>query len=288
MQLCPPPDPHPRRPRLALPAGATDCHAHIFGPAERYPFADGRKYTPPEALLSTYLQVLETLGVVRAVIVQPSVYGTDNRSTLDAIAAAGDRFRGVAVVEPSVTEAELQSLHDGGVRGVRFNLHSGVGLSPTLLESMAERIGPLGWHLQVFCEIDALPALEPRLAALPVPVVIDHMGLIQGGTGVGHPGFQALLRLVRGGAWVKLSGAYRLSRQDVPYADVAEYARALAAAAPERCVWGTDWPHTSLWEKPMPNDGDLVDVLADWLPDEATRKAVLADNPARLYGFPPA
>jgi predicted TIM-barrel fold metal-dependent hydrolase len=285
MRPCPPPLPHPRKPLLTLPPGSCDCHAHVFGPPGRYPLAAKRGYTPPETPLEQYLRLLETLGVGRGVIVTPSAYGRDNAATLDALAGAGGRLRGVAVVDESAGEAELERLAAGGIRGVRFNLVSGGGVSLALLETMAARIAPLGWHVQLFVALDALPALEPRLKALPVPAVIDHMGHVQAGTGLMHPGFQALLRLVRHGSWVKLSAPYRLSRRYPDFPDVLPYVRALLAAGPERVVWGSDWPHVGMWEQPMPDDGDLVDLLETWMPDPEQRRRVLVDNPARLYGF---
>ena len=288
MEPCPPPDFHPRPPRVAYPPGATDCHAHIFGPAARYPLSARRGYTPPDCLLAEYRHMLATIGCTRAVLVQPSVYGTDNRAHLDALAEAGPAFRMVAVLEPDVPAAELKRLHAAGVRGVRFNLVSKGGGTAEGLARMAARIAALGWHVQVFATADTLARLEPELARLPVPVVIDHMGHVTTELGLAHAGFQALLRLLRGGnAWVKLSGAYRTSREPrAPFADVVPYARALIEAAPERCVWGSDWPHPSVYDRPVPNDGDLADLLADWAPDAALRRRILVDNPAALYGFP--
>lgn len=284
---CPPPDFNPRRPKLAFPPGATDCHAHVFGPADRYDYAPNRGYTPPDVLLEHYQHMLATLGVERAVLVQPSVYGTDNRAHLDALASAGPSFRMVAVVDDDVADGELERMAAAGVRGVRINAVNQGGLSLDILERMAARLNPLAWHIQLFVEVAKIAELEQRLAALPVPVVIDHMGHTTADKGLDHPGFQALLRLLRGGnTWVKLSGAYRLSREPrPPFSDIVPYARALIAAAPERCVWGTDWPHPMVNDRPMPNDGDLADLLADWEPADAQRRAILVDNPARLYGF---
>lgn len=287
MQPCPPPHPAPAPPeRFTPPAGSCDCHAHVFGPVERYPYAESRSYTPPDALPERYARLLETLGLARGVLVQPSVYGTDNRNVLDALAADPQRYRGVVVVGPELPEAELRRMHALGVRGVRFNVLSGGGLALDGLERMAARLAPLGWHLQLFVDLPALAELESRLAVLPVPVVVDHMGFVQAGMPLDDPGFLALLRLVEGGAWVKLSGAYRLTTQPLPYADVAPYARALVAANPERMIWGSDWPHPHYTAHPMPEDGALLDALADWTPDEPVRNAILAANPARLYDFP--
>jgi predicted TIM-barrel fold metal-dependent hydrolase len=227
----------------------------------------------------------EALGIQRMVIVQPSVYGTDNECSLDAAARFGlDRARVVAVVDDSFDEAALRAMHDRGTRGVRFNAVSGNGTPLDQLDTLARRIAPLGWHLQVYAEGHQLPDLAPRLAALPVPVVIDHMGGVRTADGVNGPGFQALLRLLDAPrTYVKLCG-YRISSAGPPFADVAPFARALLDASPDGCLWGTDWPHPSLSDW-MPEDGALFDLLGEWAPGAAERKRVLVDNPARLYGF---
>jgi predicted TIM-barrel fold metal-dependent hydrolase len=268
------------------PPGATDCHCHVFGPYARYPLSPGRSYTPPEASVAEYLRMLGTIGLSRTVMVQPSVYGTDNAVTLDAVEEIGlNRARAVVVVDEGAGEADLAAMAARGARGVRFNAVSGNGAPLEQLERLAERIAPFGWHVQLYTGPDALPELEPALRRLPVPVVVDHMGGVKAAAGgVEHPGFRSLLRLLEGGAWVKLSG-YR-SSAGPPYADVASMARALLSAAPDRCVWGTDWPHPSLHDPAeVPDDGALLDALGEWAPDEAARRAVLVDNPARLYGF---
>jgi predicted TIM-barrel fold metal-dependent hydrolase len=216
------------------------------------------------------------------VVVQASIHGTDNRCTLDAVAALGAGYRAVVVVDESFDTAALREMDRAGTRGVRFNLVSG-GAAAEQLDAVARRIAPLGWHVQMFADADALAVLAPRLAALPVPVVIDHIGGARAVHGAAAPGFQALLRLLDGGrAWVKLCG-YRASAGP-PYTDVTPLARALIAAAPERCVWGTDWPHPSL-QRDVPDDGELFDLLGEWAPDAATRQRILVDNPAALYGF---
>ena len=284
---CQGPDPDPRPPRFTVPPGACDCHAHILGPLTRYPFVEARAYTPPEALLESYRHMLATLGVTRAVIVQPSVYGTDQRATLAALEAGAGAYRGVAVVQPEVSGRELAALHEAGVRGLRIcplYKHAAVLAD---CPGLAARIAPLGWHLQIFLNVAQLHAEErDLLAALPVPFVFDHMGYMPVETGLDQPGFQWLLgRLSDGQAWVKLSGAYYLSDEpEPPYAKVAALAKALIAANPEHCVWGSNWPHPIL-TKAMPNDGALLDLLADWAPDPALRQAILVDNPAALYGF---
>lgn len=283
---CPGPRADTRRPSWRAPPGATDCHCHVFGPYERYPLSPGRSYTPPEASVTQYMAMLGTIGFDRTVIVQPSIYGTDNAVTLDAAEAIGlHRARAVLVVDDTASAAELAAMAERGARGVRFNAVSGNGSPLEQLEGLAERIAPLGWHVQLYTHASAMPELEPILRRLPVPVVVDHLGGVKAGTGgAEHPGFRSLLRLVEAGAWAKLCG-YRAS-SGPPYDDVAPMVRALLAAAPERCVWGTDWPHPSLHDPAeVPDDGELLDALGAWAPDEAARRAVLVDNPARLYGF---
>jgi 2-pyrone-4,6-dicarboxylate lactonase len=287
---CAGPDPKPRKPAFELPSGATDCHAHVFGPITRYPYFQKRIYTPPDAPPSAYWRMLGALGVERAVLVQPSVYGTDNRAMLDAMAGEKPRMRGVAVVEESITDAELERMHEIGVRGIRFNI---VDVKPEekgklpldVVRRLAERVKPLGWHLQFLMHVDEFPGLDKTFADFPVDIVIDHFGYMATAKGISHPGFQALLNLLRAGrCWVKFTGAYRISREDMPYSDVLPYAHALVAAAPGRIVWGTDWPHPK-HEKRMPNDGEMCDRILDWIPDEKQRRLALTENPARLYGF---
>jgi predicted TIM-barrel fold metal-dependent hydrolase len=274
------------RPSWRAPPGATDCHCHVFGPFDRYPLSPGRSYTPPEASVAAYLEMLDTIGLSRTVIVQPSIYGTENAVTLNAVEAIGlDRARAVVVVDENAGAAELEAMAARGARGVRFNAVSGNGVPMEQFERLVERIAPLGWHVQLYAHAAEMVELEPVLRRLPVPLVVDHMGGVKAAAGgVENPGFRALLRLLEGGAWAKLCG-YR-SSSGPPYADVAPMARALLSAAPERCVWGTDWPHPSLRDPlEVPDDGELLDTLGAWAPDDATRRAVLVDNPARLYGF---
>lgn len=283
---CPGPRAVTSRPSWRAPPNATDCHCHVFGPFERYPLSPGRSYTPPEASIAAYLEMLGTVGLSRTVIVQPSIYGTENAVTLDAVETIGlDRARAVVVVDDTAGTDELRAMAARGARGVRFNAVSGNGTPVEQLEGLAERIAPLGWHVQLYAHAAEMVELEPALRRLPVPVVVDHMGGVKAAEGgVDHPGFRALLRLLENGAWAKLCG-YR-SSSGTPYEDVVPMARAILAAAPDRCVWGTDWPHPSMHDpSEVPDDGVLLDALGTWAPDEATRRAVLADNPARLYGF---
>jgi len=282
---CLAPDPDPRPPKFAMPAHACDCHAHVLGPPDKYPYVSNRSYTPPTALLEDYQALHRVLGIERAVIVQPSVHGTDNAVTLEGIAGYGPNARGVAVVDSDVSERELQRLHDGGIRGVRLNLLFGGGVGLDALEPLAQRIASMGWHVQLLLDARDLVELAPRLGKVGVPLVVDHMGHMKTSHGMGHPGFQALLGLVREGVcWVKLSGNYRISSNGSPYSDAIPFARALIEAAPQHMVWGTDWPHPALSEF-MPNDGDLLDALDDYAPEADLKQAILVDNPATLYGF---
>ena len=283
--VCAAPNPDPGSPKVAVPPNAWDCHAHIFGPVEQYPLIAGRNYTPPPASIQAYQRMLSALGLDRAVIVQPSVYGTDNRCTYDAVAASGRKWRGIAVVRPGTNTDELRRLHDEGFRGVRINLLFKGGLAMEILEQVARLIAPLGWHLQLLIDGRDLPELAPRLRHLPVHFVIDHMGHMPAKLGLAHPGFTTLFALAReGNCWVKLSGAYRISAQPYPYEDVAPIAKALVEAAPERMVWGSDWPHPS-FQGAMPVDATLLDLLASWVPESRTRQRILTTNPAELYDF---
>jgi predicted TIM-barrel fold metal-dependent hydrolase len=274
-----------RRPKLKLPPGSTDCHVHICGPQTRYRYAANRRYTPPDALMSDYLKMARTLGVERAVLVQPSIYMTDNSAMLDAMAERAMPLRGVAVVDANVSDAELERMHALGVRGLRLNLRFENGAPGDIAPKLAARIKPLGWHLQFRINPQDFVNVQPMLEQLPVDAVIDHLGQVPVEAGVQEPSFQILLRLLQSGrCWVKLSAPMRMAKQDYPYADVIPFARALVNANSDRCIWATDWPHTTI-TKPMPNDGDLVDLLSDWIPDPAALKKVLVDNPAKLYGF---
>jgi predicted TIM-barrel fold metal-dependent hydrolase len=268
-----------------MPPGACDCHAHVIGPPETYPYVAERSYTPPAASLEAYRSLHRVLGIDRAVIVQPSVHGTDNRVTLDAIAGYGQNARGVAVVDATVDDRTLVRLNEGGIRGLRLNVLFGGGVGMHALEPLAERIADMGWHIQLLLDARDLVELAPRLRRLPVPAVVDHMGHMKVINGIDHPGFQILIDLVREGVcWIKLSGNYRISSDGPPYTDAIPFAHALIEAGPERMVWGTDWPHPALNDL-MPNDGDLLDALDDYAPDPDLKRAILVDNPARLYGF---
>jgi len=271
-------------PQVKAPPLSCDCHFHIFGPYDKFPLDEGRRYTPPEALVPDYLAMADTAGLQRMVIVQPSPYGTDNRATLDAVEQFG-RYRAaaVAVIDDRVDAATLRGMSDAGARGVRFNLVSGNGAPVEQLQTMARRLAPLGWHIQVYAEGETMLQLGVTLAELPVPIVIDHCGGVMAELGTAHPQFQALLRLLdSGNAWIKTC-SYRVSSTGAPFADAEANVKALVAAAPERCLWGTDWPHPGM--DPVPDAGKLFDQFRAWVPDAATRQRILVDNPARLYGF---
>jgi predicted TIM-barrel fold metal-dependent hydrolase len=257
----------------------------VFGPQDKYPYLPDASYISPEATTCDYVNMLSSIGCSRAVLVQPSVYGTDNRCMLDAMASGLFDFRGVAVVEPSIGDAELQAMHRTGVRGIRINVASETsGLALVDAPALAARIKHMGWHLQFFVNLDRTPGFHDCIARLPVPCVIDHFGHFPVTNDLASEGAQALLKLAQlDHAWFKLGGGYRVSRQPAPFPEVAPLARALVAAAPTRCVWGSDWPHPAV--ERMPYDADLIDALALWVPDAALRDQVLADNPARLYGF---
>jgi len=287
---CAGPDFNPRAPKRGLPRRACDTHAHIMGPRARHDYSPERVYTPPDCLLTDYLHMLDTLGVERAVLVQPSVYGTDNTVMLEAMKAAGGRLRGVAVVEEDISETDLKALNDAGVRGVRVNIVDVKDRKPgTLpmksLSQLARRIAPLGWHMEFLMHADEFSDLDETFADFPVEIVLGHLGYLTIGKTPDDPGFQALLRLMKSGwAWGKLTGPYRITTAPLPYPDTLPCAKALLEANLERVIWGTDWPHVML-KGAMPNDGALADVLFDWIPDVKQREQVLVRNPAKLYGF---
>jgi predicted TIM-barrel fold metal-dependent hydrolase len=261
----------------------------VFGPASRYAYNPNRAYTPPDALLPDWFAMHQALGLDRGVLTQPSVYGTDNACILDAIAANPDRLRGVAAVPADVSDDELARLDDGGIRGLRLNVVDKGGMpfdSFDPVKRIADRIAPLGWHIELLIQVHRYPDLDRLFDGLSVNLVFGHLGYVPVAEGTGAEGFQAFLRMLRGGhAWVKLTGPYRITAmQYTPYTDVAPFAAALLDARPDRIVWGSDWPHP-FCQIPMPNDGDLIDHLIEWIPDPAQREQVLVDNPQRLYGF---
>ena len=276
----------PRAPRLKAPRGACDCHLHIYGERDRYPWVPVKNRPFLDKRLEDYIKVRDRLGLERTVVVQATHYNTDNRCLLDTVAALGANGRGIAVVDPAITDAEIETLHKGGVRGLRFGRDLHNGMQPEALEDMAARVAPFGWHIQYRSWPEELLELEARFRTLPVPVCFDHMGNIAPEYGIGHRAIRALLGLLdTGRVWMKLSAPYQLSKTGGPdYADYLSQGCAFVKAAPERMVWGTNWPHPRVEEKP--DEADLLDVLLDWTGgDEKSIRAILTDNPAKLYGF---
>jgi len=284
-----------------VPAGACDCHTHIFGDSRRFSFTPSRAYTPETASIEEMRALHRTLHTDRVVIVQPSVYGTDNACTLDAIKQLGSDARGVAVIDDKTPDAALDKMARGGIRGIRVNLEAAGLTDPAAgrrrLQAAIQRVKSRTWHVQVYTRLSVIKGLEDQVLASPIPIVFDHFGGAEASLGVRQPGFDALLNLVRTGhAYVKVSGAYRSSTQLPDYADVAPLAKALIAANPQQVLWGTDWPHPDsspvTGRKPtdvaplLPiDDGRVFNQLATWAPDATERRMILVDNPARLYGF---
>jgi predicted TIM-barrel fold metal-dependent hydrolase len=285
VRIIPPPDPNPVKPKYAPPPNACDGHCHVFGPGKRFPYAKERRYEPPDAPKEKLAALHAHLGFTRAVLVQASCHGTDNSAMLDAIASSKGAWRGVAMVPKSVAQSELERLHAGGVRGLRYNFVKHLGGTPELemVENMAARIAPLGWHLQLHLDADNIVELREFLRKLKIPFLIDHMGRVSARQGTGQPAFRQLLELMKDNerAWVKVSGPERVSTTGAPFHDAIPFMQGLAAAAPDRVMWGTDFPHPNV--KWMPNDGELVDLFAAAFADENLRKQILVDNPTRLY-----
>jgi len=274
-------------PALAAPAGACDCHMHIYDP--RFPAARPASRLQPDATVDHYRALQRRLGLTRTVVVQPAAHVTDNAVTLDAIARFGATARGVAVVHPDVTDAELERLDAGGMRGIRFSVFDPrtAATAIEMIEPLAPRVAERGWHIQLHMRGDQIADAADMLKRLPCRIVFDHIARLPQPDGTQHPAFRVVRDLLdRGSAWVKLSGAYLDTRDGPPgYADIGAVARAFVTAAPERMVWGSDWPHPTEAEKP--DDAVLFDLLAGWSPDPAIRRRILVDNPQTLYGFPP-
>lgn len=285
---------------FALPPGACDCHVHVFGPVDRFPYWSARVYTPGAASVEDLIALHDHLGIQRVVIVQPSPYGTDNAVTLDALRRLGDRARGVAVIDPEISDAKLDAMDDAGVRGVRVNLATNGIDDPeaawSLLSATAARVAPLGWHVQCFASLPLLSQLHDRLAKLPTTLVLDHFAGARAALGPNQKGLAAVLDLLRRDrTYIKISGGYRSST--LPnWDDAGEIARALIAARSDRVVWGTDWPHPggrryegeAIYQiEPFIkiDDGAALRRLRDWAGDVLRLRRILVDNPARLYGF---
>ncbi len=289
LRVCMPPDPNPKRPKFTPPPGACDAHCHIFGPPEVFPYSDRRRYTPPAAPFEHYMMMLDIIGIDRGIVVQPNVHDTDNRISLDAIARSGGRLRGVGRIDDDTTDSEIQVMHKGGIRGIRFEFVAGRRGSTNLplFERMIERIRPMGWHVELHVDPEVLIANADWFRALDLTSVIDHMARIQTADGIHQPAFRLLLELMeRPNYWVKISGTDQRTTSPYPYSDVVPFAHALIEAASDRVLWGTNWPHGNMFEHGRtPNDGLLLDLMLDFAPDESIRNKILVDNPARLFGF---
>jgi D-galactarolactone isomerase len=273
------------KPKLKAPPGTCDTHLHVYDP--RYPTAKTAVTAPPVATWQDYRRLQEALGLERAVIVQPTAYGTDNRATLDAIAALGpERTRGIAVVSDQISEAELDALTRGGMRGARFQMVPGGAIPWEMLDTIAAKVQDFGWHVQLQLDGRTLPEREAQVMAWPGRIVIDHVGRFFEPVPVDHPGFRCLLRMLDSGrVWVKLSAPYESRSRSGPphYEDIGVLASALARAAPERMLWASNWPHPG--QTNLPEESVFLDLLLAWVPDEAVRRRILVDNPAPLYGF---
>jgi D-galactarolactone isomerase len=271
-------------PKLKAPTDACDCHMHIYD--ERFAVAAPHARMQANASVAQYRLLQGRIGTTRTVVVTPAVYRTDNRVTLDAIGQLGTA-RGIAVVHPDVADIELKALGDGGIRGIRFTVFDPATATTSIdmIEPLAKRVNDLGWHVQIHMRADQIADNADLLGRLPSPIVFDHMGRFPQPAGASHAAFDVIRRLLdKGRAWVKLSGAYMDTDVGPPtYADKVKTAQAFIKAAPERMVWGSDWPHPT--EKNKPNDALLFDLLSDWAPDDSTRQRILVDNPAVLYGF---
>jgi 2-pyrone-4,6-dicarboxylate lactonase len=279
-------NPRPSQPRLALPRGACDTHFHVFGPVRQFPFAANRAYTPADAPKETLFALHRHLGIERGVVVQSAAHGLDNSASADLIAAKPKNYLGVALLPPSAGADALKTLHRQGFRGARFHYmgHLGEGFPIDEVIAFAGKLADIGWHLQIHTEGSRIGELAPALKRSPVPVVIDHIGRIDASSGLNQKPFDELMQLLRNrNIWVKVSGCERISRQPSPWKDALPFARKLVEEFPAQTVWGTDWPHPNLEE--IPDDGVMVDNLAEIAPTEKQRQALLVDNPARFYGF---
>jgi 2-pyrone-4,6-dicarboxylate lactonase len=284
--LTQPPDPQPRRPSFLVPEGACDCHFHLFGPASKYRFDPASPYYSNDALPETLFDMQAVLGFSRGVLISGGGYGRDTSHLTDTLARFSGRLRGIAWAAEDIDAAQIRQLDALGVRGVRFISERRRGGLPVISEAVARRIHETaGWQVHFYPEGD-LATQAPRLLALPNTIVLDHFASIDASRGPDQPDFRLLLELLdTGRVWIKLSGPMRCTREEFPYAPLMPIAQALVAHAPERLIWGSDWPHVNMNDRLMPNDGDLVDLIAEWIPDAATRRQILVDNPALLFGF---
>jgi len=283
----PGPDPNTRTPAFRLPPLACDAHTHIFGPGDKYPYAPGRPYTPPDAPLEDFRALHRKLGIGRAVIVNASVHGTDNRVALDAIAISDGTFRAVANIDDTITERGLRELHEGGFRGCRFNFVRHLGGIPDMnvFHRIVAMVAPLNWHIDLHFDAIDLPEYAEVLANLPLRYTIDHMGRVRASDGLDQLPFRTLIELMARDekCWVKVCGCERVSSGGPPFHDAVPFARRIIETAPDRVIWGTDWPHPNV--KVMPNDGDLVDLIPLFAPEPELQQKILVTNPVRLFEF---
>ena len=281
--VCLPPDPHPQPPAFEVPQGACDSHVHIFGSTDDFPHTNTRLFVPPLATFEMYRAVQTRLGLTRAVIVHPAVYGTALACTIDALRKAGGSWRAIALADSSITAEEIERLHGFGFRGIRVNFPDGGG-NVQKLRQLAARLAPFAWHAQLLITFDMLADLESELQEIEIPLVVDHMGYSKADIALNHPGFQALLRLLKNGRfWVKISGLDRVGSRELRYEDARRLADRLVQSNEDRVVWGTDWPHVR--RRNIPNDGMLLNLLGEWISDAEVLRKILVDNPAHLYGF---
>ena len=287
MKTTAPPDPNTRKPKFTPPPLACDAHCHIFGPAARFPYAPDAAYWPPDSPFEGLQKLHSILGIERAVIVHASCHGSDMRVTLDGIARSKGRYRGTAIIDEGFSEKDFQRMHEGGIRGVRFNFVKHLGGRPDMafFKRTVERVKGMGWHLILHLDATDLAEFSELFRKIPVPMVIDHMGRVKAADGLDQPAFTVLLDWMRqDNFWVKVCGPERVSSIGPPFTDAVPFARRLIEVAPERILWGTDWPHPNVG-KHMPNDGDLMDLFAQMAPTPELQKKILVDNPAWLYGF---
>jgi predicted TIM-barrel fold metal-dependent hydrolase len=286
--LTPPPDRNPRKPELRVPAGAVDTHIHLFGPASKYPFDPGSKYISEDVLPEHNIALQGMLGLSMSVVVSGGGYGTNYQHLADVLRRLPDRFRGVALLPAETSRDEIAMLDRLGVRGARFvSPQHGAHFPQLSSTALVERIVDAGWHIQFYPHRTDLPKFKDQLLSLGADIVLDHFAHIPAEGGVDQPAFRCLLDMLNSGrVWVKLSGPMRCTLEEPPYPSVTPLARALVQHAPDRLVWGSDWPHVNMTGRTMPNDGDLVDLLLQWVPDENARTKILVDNPRQLYRLP--
>ena len=287
MKSCKPPEPNTRKPIYTAPAGACDAHCHVFGPHEVFPYHPKSTYHPPDGPKEKLAELHNLLGIERAVIVQASCHGPDNRAMMDALAHDPKRYRGVCIANDSFSDEEFADLDVGGVRGIRFNFVTHLGGTPDLdmMKRVLERVKPLGWHLVIHVNAEDIISFEEFFLQFDMDIIVDHMGRVPTADGVHQKAFQILKSfLERENWWVKICGSERISAAGPPFYDAIPYAQELVELAADRTLWGTDWPHPNI-KKFMPNDGDLLDLVPLLARDESLQRKILVDNPARLYGF---